>query len=101
MKTYDEIVAILQDKLTRVNQFAWEDFDSEELGLGTCKHIGEADSGGEDEGSDWQRVFHFVDHDVYIKVTGYYQSYNGTEFYNGWGCLSEVRPTQRTITVYE
>jgi len=101
MKTYDEIVAILQDKLERVQRVAWHDFDSEELGLGICKHISEADSGGEDEGSDWQRVYHFVEHDVYVKVTGYYQSYNGTEFYDGWGCLSEVKPSQRTITVYE
>lgn len=101
MKTYDEIVAILQDNIKSVNRFAYQDFNSEELGLGKFEHITEADSGGEDEGSNWERVFHFVDHDVYIKVSAYYQSYHGTEFYNGWGCLSQVRPSQRTITVYE
>ena len=50
---------------------------------------------------DHTAIKHFKEHDVYIKVTGWYQSYNGTEFYDGWGCCSQVFPKQQTITVYE
>lgn len=57
--------------------------------------------GGEGQGDTWYSVKYFSEHDVYIKVEGYYQSYNGTEFYDGWDCCSEVKPTQKIITVYE
>ena len=55
--------------------------------------------GGEDCGSTWYSIKHFIDHDVYIKTTGYYQSHHGTEFYDGYG--EEVKPQTKTITVYE
>lgn len=58
-------------------------------------------SGGEDRGSDWRRVFHFIDHDIYLQVQGYYQSHHGTDFDDGWGCVTEVAPKEKTITVYE
>ena len=62
----------------------------------------EVDSyGGEGQGDTWYVVYHFPNHDVYIRVDGYYQSYDGTEFYDGWGCCKEVKPVQKTITVYE
>lgn len=56
--------------------------------------------GGEGEGEEWYIVYHFVDHDVYIRVDGWYQSYYGTEF-DGWDSCSEVRPQQRMVTFYE
>jgi hypothetical protein len=57
--------------------------------------------GGEGEGETWYVVHHFVDHDLYIRTDGFYQSYNGVEFYDGWGCCREVKPKEKTITVYE
>lgn len=57
--------------------------------------------GGEGQGDTWYSIKYFPDHDVYIQVNGWYQSYNGTEFYDGWGCCKEVKPKQKTITVYE
>ena len=57
--------------------------------------------GGEGEGDEWYSVKYFPQHDVYIRVDGWYQSHNGTEFYEGWGCCSEVRPQEKVITVYE
>ena len=110
MKTYEEILEILkqyfsdeneEDYSNGISRFAHADFDSSEMGLGPITHIGEADSGGSDQGSDWQRVYHFEDHDVYIKVSGYYQSHHGTDFDEGWDSCSEVRPTSKTITVYQ
>ena len=68
----------------------------ETLGLGKVVEIEQY--GGEDQGSTWYSVKHFVDHDVYIKTEGYYQSYNGTEFYEGYG--HEVTPQERTVTVF-
>jgi hypothetical protein len=56
--------------------------------------------GGEDEGSNWYSIKYFKDHDIYIKVSGWYQSHHGTDF-NGWEDCREVKPQQKTITVYE
>lgn len=67
------------------------------LGLGEVEEV--AQYGGEGQGETWYSVKYFKDHDVYIKTNGYYQSYNGTEFDDGYG--EEVRPQQKTITVYE
>ena len=67
------------------------------LGLGRVEEIDQY--GGEGQGSKWYSVKHFVDHDVYIKTKGYYQSYSGTEFYDGYG--HEVKPQTKTITVFE
>jgi hypothetical protein len=57
--------------------------------------------GGEGQGDTWYSIKHFPALDIYLKVEGYYQSYNGTEFYDGWDCCSEVKPIQKTITVFE
>ncbi len=71
----------------------------ESLGLGECEEIDQY--GGEGQGDTWYSVKYFKDHDVYIRVNGWYQSYNGTEFYDGWDCCKEVKPISKTITVYE
>jgi hypothetical protein len=57
--------------------------------------------GGEGQGETWYSIKYFPEHNIYIRVDGFYQSYNGTEFYDGWNCCSEVRPIEKTITVYE
>jgi len=54
--------------------------------------------GGEGEGEECHRVFHFVDHDVYIRFDGWYASGDGTHYDNAG---YEVRPQEKTITVYE
>lgn len=67
------------------------------LGLGQVENVEQV--GGEGEGDHWHQVWYFKDHDVYIKITGDYSSYNGTDFYNGYG--SEVKPVEKTITVFQ
>lgn len=97
-KSYKEILEILKEKIERVDDFAYGYFDQKELGLGK---IEEVDSyGGEGQGEKWYSVKYFVDHDVYIRVDGFYSSYNGTDF-EGWGECKEVRPQTKQITVYE
>lgn len=67
------------------------------IGIGEWEEVEQV--GGEGEGDTWYSVKYFKDHDVYIKTTGFYSSYEGTEFYDGYG--EEVRPKEKTITVYE
>lgn len=97
--SYDEILAVLQDKLDSVSEFANQDYKDEDLGLGKIVEIEQ--HGGEEQGSHWYSIQHFVEHDVYIKVTGYYSSYEGTDFSDGWDCCENVKPQQKTVTVYE
>lgn len=80
-----------------IEQFAEGYFDEEELGLGEIQEVDQY--GGEGEGERWWSTKHFIDHDVYIKTRGDYSSYNGIDFDYGYG--EEVRPVQKTITVFE
>lgn len=96
--SYNEIKAILIEKIESESSFAWEDYDKESLGLGEIEEVHQ--EGGEGEGDHWESVKYFKDHDVYIKATGHYQSHNGTDFYGWESTLSEVRPVIKTITVY-
>lgn len=97
--TFEQIMAVLKEKIDGVSEFAYEDYKKEELELGEIEEVDHY--GGEDCGSTWYSVQHFKDHDVYIRVDGYYSSYEGTDFYDGWDCCKEVKPQQKTITVYE
>lgn len=96
---YQEILETLKQKIKTVDDFAMQDFKVKDLGLGPIKLIDE--KGGEGEGEEWYAVFHFKAHDIYIKVNGYYTSYDGTEFEGGWGCCNEVTPKKESITVWE
>lgn len=53
--------------------------------------------GGEGEGDTYYSVYHFIDHDVYIRFDGWYASHHGSEYNE----MFEVRPVEKTITVYE
>lgn len=114
--TYQEILEELKKQCSDVSEFAYEGVDGEKVYpeakygtekygirrnpvLGIVKEV--AGYGGEGEGEDWWKVYYFKDHHVYIKVDGWYQSYNGVEFYNGWNCCSEVSPKEKKIIVYE
>ena len=54
--------------------------------------------GGEGQGDDYWAVNYFPEHDIYIKISGYYASYDGTTFYND--CYSQVTPKEETVIVY-
>lgn len=94
--TAKEILEVVESKMS-VEDFAHFDFNVEELGLGEIEEVYQY--GGESKGDHWESVKHFKDHDVYIRTVGTYSSYHGTEFYNGYG--KEVKPKEKTITVYE
>lgn len=68
----------------------------QKLGLGEVEEVDQY--GGSGKGDTWYSVKHFKDHDVYIRIDGYYSSYNGTDFEEGYG--REVRPKEKVITVF-
>ena len=87
--TFEQIKKILNENC-EIQDFGYDDIDFEALGLGKVKVV---DSyGGEDQGSEWYTVKHFVDHDVYIRLDGYYSSYEGTDF--SGRDYEEVFPTE-------
>lgn len=48
-------------------------------------------------GSHSEKVIYFEKFDCYVSVTGYYTSYDGTD----WDSWKQVFPKEKTITVYE
>lgn len=82
-------------------EFLDGDFDYDELGdiTGTFEKV---DSGGFDSDSYYSsvkvyRVYHFFDHDIFIRFEGYISSYEGCEFER----MVQVEPIQKLVTVYE
>ena len=67
------------------------------LGLGEVEEVIQV--GGESQGTTWYSVKYFKDHDVYIRIDGHYTSYNGADFYDGYG--REVVEKEKTIVVWE
>lgn len=99
---YSEILAVIMTEFDSVEDFAYaEGFYTNDFtpDLGEMVEIEQV--GGEGQGSYWYSVKHFVAHDVYMKVTGYYSSYNGTDFDDEWGCCEEVKPVSKMVTFYE
>lgn len=111
---FEQIMDVLKDKIEIVDDFAYGDFGERmypDAKYGTPEYdsiilpeLGEIREieqvGGEGEGDHWHSVKYFAEHDIYIYVEGFYSSYNGTVFYDGWDCCKEVRPQEKTITVY-
>ncbi len=99
--TASEIIEKFIELNYKVNDFAFNELDRDEL-IDHNLDYDEVDQyGGTGQGDTWYAIKYFPQHDVYIKVDGWYSSYNGTNF-DGWGHdVYEVRPKEKTITVYE
>jgi hypothetical protein len=95
--TAEQILEKLKNSGITISEYAYESYVPPETGLGKIKEIKQR--GGEGQGETWYTVKLFEDHDVYIKTEGWYTSYDGTDFNEGWG--HEVKPTEKTITIYE
>ena len=93
--TATDIIKKLEELEISASDFAYELDDREEFGSAPIVHEeGDCEGGG----SYSCVVRHFVDHNVYIEVIGYYSSYNGTDWDEGF---TEVFPKEKTIIVYE
>lgn len=80
-----------------VPDFAFGDMENPLPIIGKWEEVSK--KGGSGKGPEWYSVKHFVDHDVMIKTTGYYSSYSGCSFDDGYG--SEVKLVTKTITIFE
>ena len=69
------------------------------LGLGNVEFVDRY--GGEGCGSEYWAIHYFKDHDVYLKVEGWYQSHYGVDYDSFEDCVTEVKPKTKTVTVYE
>ena len=96
--TYKEILDILKINLS-VEEFAHYNDTSNMFNLGEMKEVSQY--GGSGKGENWYAVKYFKDHDIYIRVNGFYSSYLGVSFDSWDECVFEVRPENKTITVYE
>lgn len=99
--TGQEIIEKLKEAGISTEEIAWcsdTHVFVEVEGLGSCIEVEQF--GGEGQGDTWYSVKHFPDHDVYLKINGYYQSHYGTDIY-GWDQVQVVAPQVKTITVYE
>lgn len=79
--------------------------DGERLGvagLSLYAQVVHSQGGGEGEGEYVERVFAVKDEKDevlhYLKITGYYSSYNGTDWDDKW---EEVEPYEVTVTKYK
>jgi len=84
-------------KTQEFDDFIYESYNGYPEVLGKVEIVsskGDREGGG----SYAEIVFHFKDHNVYLRVTGYYSSYHGTDWEEDW---TEVFPREKTITVYE
>lgn len=102
--TFEQIINQLQFLGVEIEDFALEDV-RKECTLG--EHLVFMDwqevcqYGGEGQGDMWYSVKYFPYHDVYIRVDGYYSSYEGVDFEDWADSCKEVKPKEKTITVYE
>jgi hypothetical protein len=104
--TYKEILEKLQEKFPSVEEFAGEyDYGKEPFKIEGLEELGDVSViehyGGEGKGDTYYTIWYFKDHDVYLRIDGFYSSYNGVDWIQGWDGASEVKPKQKTITVYE
>lgn len=64
--------------------------------LGEVKKV-HSEGGGEGGGEYVCRVYHFTEHDVYLRTTGGYYSHHGTDWNEDW---ERVYPEKVTVTQY-
>lgn len=104
-----EIISEFEKQEVSVEEFAYGDVgentpNEDGKSVTMIENIGkmvEVDQhGGSDEGSNWYSIKFFPDHDIYLKVSGWYSSYNGTDF-DGWESVKQVTPAKETVTVYK
>jgi len=94
---FEEIKKRLEELEVSNDDFGYGDFPQDDEQLGPWTEVDQ--HGGEGEGGSYHTVKHFTKHDVYIRLDGFYTSYDGTDFSDYE--LQEVKPQQKTITVYE
>lgn len=94
--TAQEIIDLIEKADITVDEFGDCDFTAPE-GVGDWKEVEQ--QGGEGEGDFYNSVKYFKHHDVYIETIGYWMSYDGRTWDNGYG--EEVEPVEVTKIEYK
>ncbi len=93
---FKQIVSVLEENRVSKHDFANEVNDSFPI-IGNAPIV--AKKGGKPgEGDQFFIVRHLVDHDIYIRLDGFYDSYSGVDFTNE--VLIEVEPKTVQQTIY-
>lgn len=96
---FEEINNILRTKFESVDVLSDISPSEYPKELGEAKKIFQ--KGGEGEGSEYFTVIYFKEHNIYLRIDGYYSSYHGVDYGPWEQAVSEVTPQEKTITVYE
>ncbi len=96
---FKEIIQELENQKIEIEDYARSEMENPLPNIGPWEEI--VQKGGEGEGEEWYVVHYFKDHDIYIQTTGFYSSNDGTSFEGYEDECSEVKPKEKTITVYE
>lgn len=91
--TGEEIIQHLVDNV-EAGEFAWDDMEYDEI-LGQSNEIERIC-----DYSSCHVVRYFTDHEVYIKLNGWYNSYESGEIYDE-NDYNVVKPIQKMVTFYE
>jgi len=99
-KDADGSYGSLNQMIWNVGKYVKDDLNFQLASVG-WKMISQVDGyGGEGQGDKYYQIYSFFNpqgETVYIKLNGWYQSYNGAEYTDTF----EVTPKQKTITAYE
>lgn len=57
--------------------------------------------GGRNQGEVYYTIVYFDEYDTYLKFEGIYRFHYDEVFYKGFDSLIEVKPTKKTIVVYQ
>ena len=96
MNNFEIIKNRLEELEVSNSDFGYSHFVTDDEILGDWKEVEQ--EGGEGQGEEWYSVKHFKKYDVYIRIDGYYASYDGTTFDDDY---YEVKPKEKKIVVYE
>lgn len=95
--TFEDIIKELEAQEIGVFDFALGDIENPLPNIGAWVEVSQR--GGQGKGPEWYSVKHFIEQDVMIKTVGFYSSYNGLFFDEGYGV--EVKQVTKTITIFE
>lgn len=96
---FKEIIEELKKQEITIEDFAYGDIPNPLVNIGSWSEVDKC--GGEGPGSRWDSTKYFPEHNIYIKTSGYYSSYNGVDFESWKDACEQVVPIEKTITVYE
>lgn len=99
--SYEEIIEVIKKEVTNPFDLIYSpQRDSEgnvEFATLGHYHLALCDDSADCTDEEVNYVLHFTEHDVFVKINGYYISHMGIDFHDN--CYSEVRPYYDNNTI--